>query len=445
MTNPYLRARTLSRQREARSESIGARLLRAVFIVGALAAVSVLVRATFLEFLDTGANATALRGLWLRGGLLVLSMVGFRVHSTVLRGRSREILALLPVEPRKVVAVDLLDVTRTAVAWVAAVGLLCLPVGQALGISVWAQGMAVVAGAAALSISWSAIALLGAISVAEDPAWAGLLDAVRGNNPRPQAAIIYALAPMVFLGGVVLDQAAAGAVGEAHIATLALPWVLGFASIPAIAPLADRVWFQATMVLEDIRARYAAVEDPEDAKRVYMDWTLRWLPDEVSRWAELDLRHGWRSHRGTLAFMWLGALFAFGAGWSAQAGTPMRAGLVAGVSGWWCGAVMLRMAAEVQPFLRTWLVVPRGVRLAARTWTVGMWSVAPIAAAGVAVLLRMGPMAAAQAMGIGMVVCALAALAAAVFAARPRLGMVPYVALGTLVVAITARVMESVT
>lgn len=443
MTNPYRRARSLTRQRRAEHEGVAARVLRALFMVGSLAAVAMLVRATFLEFLDTGSDVVALRGLWLRGGLVVLSMVGFRVHSTVLRGRSREILALLPVEPRKVVAVDLLDVARTALGWVAAVGVLCAPVALELGVATWAKGMIVVAGAGALSITWSSIALLGAISVAEDPKWEDLLDALRGNNPRPQAAIIYALGPMVFIGGVVLDVAAGAAVGDVPLAVVALPWVLGAASYPMIGPLADRVWFQATMVLEDIKARYAAVEDPEDAKRVYMDWTLRWLPAEVSRWAQLDLRHGWRTHRGTLAFMWVGALLAFGAGWSAAEGTPLRAGLVAGATGWWCGAVMLRMAAEVQPFLQQWLVVSPQVRVAARVWTVSMWSVAPVCAAGLAVLIQLGPSAAALATAVAVVICLLAAITAALFATR--VGTIPYAAVGAVVVAVTARVMEMVT
>jgi hypothetical protein len=445
--SPYRRAARLDASRRRSADGWTARLARAVFLLAVLAILVPLVRTIFLGFLDDPDTVSmGLHAVWLRAALVVMSLVGFEVHGAVLRGRSREVLALLPVVPSQVVWADLVGVAWRAAGIVAIGAALLLPIALEHDPAAWLVGVGVLVGAATLGLSWAAVALLGAVQVAEDPAWEGPLDLVRGNNPRPQAAIIYALAPVVLVGGYALDQAAFAGVqllggATAQAAWLGVPIVAGLAALPAIGPLADRVWFRATMVLEDIRARYATVESAEDAQRVYMDWTVRWLPDDIGRWALLDLRHGWRGHRGWLAPVWVVALLAFAAGWSSTPGTELRAGLVAGTAGWWCGGVMLRMAASVPAFLHGWLPAPAFQRGVARVWVVVAWSLAPAFAAWLAVLMRLGLSASAvsAALAVGSALCA--AVVAALAAPRRAFGVIPYAAVGTLSLAASAVVL----
>ena len=83
-------------------------------------------------------------------------------------------------------------------------------------------------------------------------------------------------------------------------------------------------WFRATSVLSDIDARYGALEHSDEPLRVYMDWTLRFLPANLSFWALKDMRHGWRQRRTWIVFSWLVGLVGLVAGWSADPAAPVR-------------------------------------------------------------------------------------------------------------------------
>lgn len=384
----YRRVFALQRRRIAAEGGLAARLGRWALAVAVLAALAPLVEPTFLWFLGAppAVVARGLGELWFRSCLLVMVALSMDVHATVLRGPSREVLTLLPVQPRAVVVAELEAVVLQRLPWLVGVALLLSPVALKAGWGAWLVGLWVVLGAGALALCWATVAFLLAIDAAESPAAAPFLDALRGNNPRPQAALIYALAPGTLVGGVLAGGASTAAGGAAQGGLSGWLWGLGLwglagAAWPLAARLADRNWFRASVVLADIRARYAAIEGAQEALLVYLEWTVRWLPVAVARWALLELRYGWRERRGLISamnFLGFGALVM---GWSSGADGPLRAGLVGGVTAWFGAAVVVQRAASVPEFLRWSLPAPEAVAAAARAWAVVVWSGLPAAAA----------------------------------------------------------------
>ena len=166
-----------------------------------------------------------------------------------------------------------------------------------------------------------ALVVLWSIEVAEDPSYGALLDAVRGNNPRAQAAFLYA--PGAVLGtvggvhmvgsfGVTLAMEGAGSA-----ALIGFPWLVVPLVWRPVPRLARRTWFQGSVVLSEIRGRYDALEDPEERHRVYLDWGIRWLPVHGARSLRM-LRHGWRAHRGWVLSAWWVGLLAGAVAWTSD-------------------------------------------------------------------------------------------------------------------------------
>ncbi|MCB9681430.1 MAG: hypothetical protein H6733_08150 [Alphaproteobacteria bacterium] len=423
------------RRREAAAQGLAARGLRALLFVAVTVALLPLVQPVFLAFLDEAPStwADGLAGAWGRAGLLLLAVAGLSAHGTVLRGPARAALSLHPVDPAAVTRVELEAAARGLVPLVAATAVLALPIARTAGIVPWALGVAVVAGAAALGLVAGALALLGAIAVAEDPRWAPLLDGVRGNNPRPQAALIYALAPSTLIGGWLVMAAADGAValGQGRLAGavwVALPWIAAAIGLGGVPSLARRTWFPASAVLAEVRARYDAVEHPEEARRVYLDWTVRWLPDGVGRLALLLFRYGWRARRAVVSALWLAALGAVAAGWTDADGGPLRAGLVAAIGAWWVGSLAVFQARDEPQFLGVWLPRPPALALAATAWCVVAWALGPALVGAAAVAVRVGPGAAVITLGVAVGHAAVAGGAASVCARWRGRGLAPYVA-----------------
>lgn len=435
--NAYRSAYRRQRVRAAASDGWQGRAVRVGLSVSVLAALVPVVRAVFLPFLDAPADAWAqgLAAVWLRAGLFAMVAVALTVHATVLRGPARPVLALHPVDPVAVVWAELAEAARARRDVLVALGVLLAPIGWHGGAGLWALGMVVVLGAWCGALTLSAVVFLGAIEVAESPRWSPWLDVVRGVNPRAQAAVIWALAPSTLLGGALTAWAAGAAVavwqGSAGSAVwMLLPFVVALASVPAIPRLAARAWYAASVVLADIRARYDAVEQPEEAHRVYLDWVAGWLPTPVARWMLLDLRHAWRAHRSWVSGTWLVAVGALAAGWTSDPMGPVWAGIVGGAGAWLAGMLVVIGAVEEPAFLRVWLPRQAGVRAAARGAAVVAWSMAPVGTAMAAVGVRQGAGAAITAgCWAGAMVVLAAACAALAGQARAR-GRAPYVAMG---------------
>lgn len=440
MADPRLYARlyaTLRRRRRAERVRtwVVATLVTALLVP--------LVRPVFLHFLGAPERTVdGLREVWIRAACVLLITCGLAVHASVLRGAARPVLALHPVDPVAVVRAELREAAGAQlVVLLGLAGVLC-PIAVELDVWAWTLGVIVLLGAWASSLVVSTLAFLAAVDVAERPSFAPLLDALRGNNPRPQAALIYALVPTGLVAGEAVMLAADGAsrvwAGQpGGWVTVSLPFVVAAVGAPLIAPLSSRTWYRASLVLAEIRARYERVLDPEDARRVAWDWTVGRLPADVAREAVLVLRSGWRERRGLLSAAWLVALAAVVVGWTVDPIGPTRAALVAATGPWLVGVPALLAARDEPTFLHTWLARSGRARGLGAAWATLCWSAPTLGAALATAVVRHGAsglVAWAQVVGVAL---PLAVAATAVGVTR-RAGLTGHVAGAVLVTAALA-------
>ncbi len=353
-----------------------------------------LVRALFLGVLDQSSELWpgALAQVALRFAFLVVGWLSLDTYTALIRGEDRAVLAILPVDPGHVVVAALSRVARRRWTLVPACGLLLLPVALAGAWVVWAQMVAFLAGAWALGVTVSAAVHLGAVQLAEDPRAEPLLDLVRGNTPRAQAAFLYAPGAALLLGGGLLAQVshAFTAAPIAAAAWLAVPFVASAAVASQLPRLGRASWFRATAVLAEIDARYAALTDPDEGQRVYLDWAIRGLPAAVRRYALDDLRHGWRARRTGITGAWLVGLAGVAAAWTADPSGPARAWVVAMAGIWLCASNGVLLADDEPPFLRVWLPRRGGAAQAGRAAALFLWLQPCVVLPSVAVALRHG-------------------------------------------------------
>ena len=146
---------------------------------------------------------------------------------------------------------------------------------------------------------------LGSVWAATSPLMTGILDSIRGENPREQAAFIYAPGAALALMGVALIFGA-GATRLAIEGQMGfVPWVIAPACLGIIGwvialKLADRHLIRAGMILSDIDAHWGVVESAEDDKAVYLDWLATDNPHRLRL-----LRQSWRLHRWVTIGLWL--------------------------------------------------------------------------------------------------------------------------------------------
>lgn len=396
MSNPYLEAwrrRTTNRRRADGLLSQAGELLGPV---AATVLLTPLLQPVFLEFLGGPEErwAEGAAGVALRFGLLVAAWLSLDVFTALIRAPDRAILAVLPVDPLQVVRTALWEVALRRWWMLPAVAAVLSPLALAGAPGLWALAMMVVAGAWATGMMVSAWVHLRAVDVAEDPAWAGWLDRVRGSNPREQAAFLYAPGVVILFCGTLIQFACNGLLG---VAGGQPAWALAIlAPFPVAAfawtRLAGRApsWFTGSLVLAEIDARYSVFADPEEGRRVYLDWVVRWLPERMGLYALKDLRHGWRARRSWITGAWLLAIGAFAAGWNGTELGPIRATDVAMASGWLCAGVGVLMGADEPGFLRAWLPSGGPARSFARTLVLWLWVQPPAWLGAGAVLLRRG-------------------------------------------------------
>ncbi|HHO50317.1 MAG TPA: hypothetical protein ENK18_05450 [Deltaproteobacteria bacterium] len=310
----------------------------------------------------------------------------------------------------------------------------------------WALAVIALLGAFAVGLTGSAVVHLLAVAVAEDPRWSGLLDLTRGSNPRAQAAFIYAPG-VVLIGSGLLAQRAAHGVGAAAAGDvvgwleLGLPFGVAALCLLPLPRLARSQWFRGAAVVADIDARYAALLDPEEASRVYLDWIVRFLPASLARHALNDLRHGWRMRRTLITGAWLVAILAFAAGWTETAAGPGRAAVLVVLGTFAVAANGVLLARDEPPFLRMWLPPPGIPGALARAVVLALWG-APIGLGGaLAVWISRGPGDALWVLAAGGLALALSVPAAVGCGRLAERGMLVYGPLATVVaVALAAAV-----
>ncbi len=407
--DPYSAAWLRRRRHQARVEG-GAAIGRALLPLVAALLLVPLVRPVFLSFLDEGAEAWAdgLHAVSLRAGFVMVGWLALDLYTAIVRGPDRAVLAILPVDAAHVVRAE---VVRVAVErwWLpGGAAIVLAPMAIEGNPSLWALAMAVIAAAWAMGLCASAMVHLLAIEVAESERWALVLDMLRGSNPRPQAAFIYAPGAVLGLAGILVALAASGARAlyggqTLGLLWLVLPWVAALVAWQPVGALSRRAWFQGSAVLAEIDARYAMLEDPREGLRVYLDWAVRFLPASVGLYALKDLRHGWRARRTLIMGAWAVGLLAFGAGWTESTVGVQRAAVVVVFGTFLCVGVGTLMARDDPDFLVAWLP-PGGVaRWVARALVLTVWSAPCTALAAVSVAMRQGLAEAAWIFGVGLV------------------------------------------
>ncbi len=452
-SDPYWRADRLQRQHRRRVRGLGGMLSTVAVPLLTAAVLTPLVQRVFLGFLDdpeaTWAGGT--ERVVLRLALVVVGWLSIDVYTGLVRGEQRPVLALLPVDPAPVVSVQLLDVARRR--WWLLVGpaIVLSPIALAGSPDLWVAAVSVIGGAFALGLSASALVFSFAILLAEDPRFASLLDAIRGPNVRAQAAFIYAPGVVLVLVGGLMTLAAQGATAAAEglvagLGFVFLPYGLAVLALLPLPNLARRTWFAGTVVVGEIDARDAALADPEEALAVYLDWTVRWLPRRVGRYALNDLRHGWRTRRTlvTAAFL-LGAIAAWMA-WRPDPAAPywvvaavVPASFLVASNGLW-------LDRDEPEFLWRWLRSEpgdRGPRALGRLWVLVLWQL-PVGLIGaLGVLIFAGPGPAGAVIGASVAIAVVAAgLAMLVGPLRERSFVVYAPVAAVLAGALSAAVLE---
>lgn len=374
--NPHTRALALRRRHRAAQEGLGPRVARGGAALLALMLLVPLVQPVFLHFLGSRGVALTegLGGVQFRASVVLVSVLALDVYTALVRSPDRGVLALLPVDPSQVVQAELRRVALDRIWLVLALQILLAPIAFAGHWQAWLFGGVQLLGAAALGVLASGMVHLLAIGAAKNEALSGLLDLVRGQNPREQAAFIYA--PGVVLGGagILLMQSAfaaprlASAPVAMDVVWLLLPFAVAGYCATTLSGLAHRAWFDASAVIADIDARSAMLVHEEDARSVYLDWGVRFLPRSWGPWALNDLRHGWRAHRSWITGAWVAGVASGLAAWTSDPAAPGRALAVMAAGSALCATVGVQLNRQEPEFLRAWLpdggAARRGARLA---------------------------------------------------------------------------------
>ncbi|MGC6494134.1 MAG: hypothetical protein ACON5B_14970 [Myxococcota bacterium] len=408
---------SLYRQVYSRSRRVGAgwrqRAEHALLVIGLTLLCIPLFSSIFMDFLvdqDPWAFADRLFGLQVRIAYAMVAWAGLDAHGAMLRGRNRRVLELLPVRAADVVWAELVEGWIRLGPRVAVLAALTLPLVGSGGVGMWLATVGIVAGAGVFGVPAGAWAMLMATRVAERPSWAAWLDLVRGNNPRSQAAILYALAVPATVGFFAAVLSATGAV---HLLSLGegaawqSPWLVQQSMVGSMVSVAVwpvlavgaswgairtgvSSWFIASMVLADIDGRVASVERAADPQEVYLEWSIRNLPRSLHTLVLLELRQGWRARRTWLLGTWVAAVGAVTVGWTVEAGGMSRAAHVA-ILGVGCGAIAMILGARDEgPWLGGWLDAHAHGRFRSRWVAVLVWGTVPMMAAWAVTLFWKG-------------------------------------------------------
>ncbi len=394
--NPYRRADRIRRRNFWRAHpGRSLWIFLGPLLLGLLAApLSQPVLLWFCE-LEDRAFAAGLAGLGLRLGLLLCGVGILAVHSQVVRGQDRRVLDPHPADPAQLAAVLGLGLARRSAGMALGCCLLLAPLVVQGRQRAFLMACALILGGWACGISLGFLAQLGGVWAARSPALATLLEALRGGNPRMQAALIYApgfavaiCSAALYLASVGLEQALQGS--PVWTLALAAPSLLAAMAWLLVAPLAERTWYRATTLLAEVDAAYAGLEDDEEARRVYLEWATRWAPARLQPHLLRSLRQGWRACRGWVTGAWgLGLLGAI-AGWSDASDATPRVVVVAGGALLCLAALAIVMERGDPPWLGRSIGLAPGPRLLARGLAVLAYLQGALLPGVLSVLLRRG-------------------------------------------------------
>lgn len=266
--------------------------------------------------LEGSAHVSGALGMLARVALALTAVLSLRGYDLVVRGPDRGTLDLHPVPARAYVRARLVRAAKEALPTVGAAFIFLLPIATEPALLL--AGVLLLGGAGGAGVCLGVGVNLAAPGLGANPAAAGALDALRGANPRVQAALLWAPSGALLIGGL----SVIGALASLEQALLGQAWAWAGAALPLLAMAvgvrlahadADDL-ARLPAVLGEVEASWAAAESAEEGTSVYMDWVVRLLPAGWRVESLRVLRHGWRGERGWLSLSFVGAAIAGAAG-----------------------------------------------------------------------------------------------------------------------------------
>ena len=355
--------------------------------LAACAAVPLLNDSVFAFATSTGpARSAGAVGAVARVALVLAGVLALRAYDLVVRGPDRGVVDVHPVLAGPYVRARLIRTLGESGTALLTAAVVLVPV--------WPDVRALLGGGVLLLGAWAAGVALGvgvnlaAPGLGANPAFASALDVVRGQNPRSQAALVWA--PAVTLAVVGLSIVAAA--GGLDVALRGEGWGYLALGVPfAAAGLGVRLAFvgadtlaRIPAVLGEVDAAYAAVEEAEEGRRVYLEWIVPRLPVSIQAEVLRVLRHGWRSERAWLSATFLVAVLAAAAGWTPGPDGPSRVLMVGGLAAVGIGLLGPRLRSKDPAWLA--LTLPSRFPRVAAGVAIFAW-IQPVAVSGCAVLL----------------------------------------------------------
>lgn len=407
--NPYREA--ARRQRRNRPRSLGWILP----VVAALLAAPLL-RPALLGFLQGPPRiADGIEAIAFRLGVVMAAAMSLHTYAALVRSPDRAVLDPHPVLARPLLDAVALETMRER-AYLPIVGALVLsPIAAAGFWPAWV-GTALLGFGCWFGALGAGFAIhLAAVWVGHSSSAAAILDALRGANPRMQAALIYAPGVVLLTMGIASGVAAAGL--RAALDGLALGWLwlllpvaLGAIGLALARTLAETQYVRATALLAEVDAEWALVEQKDDPTAVYLEWV-------PVRHAEVlrALRQGWRQIRTWPVGAWLLGIVAAGAAWAPDDEASGRALLYTAGAACLIAAIPTRLAEGDPPWLDESLGVRRLSVALARAWVAWLYAQGVLLPAALALLVRHGAADAIRMLPVeGLVaLCAFGAAAAA--------------------------------
>jgi hypothetical protein len=329
---------------------------------------------------STAELAAGLTSVAVRIAVLVACAVLLHSYTDLVRGPDRAVLDVHPIRPAALVTAIAWRTARTRSYLVLVGAILLLPLALRGDVVAWLGGTALVCSAWLGALGVGFAVHLGGVWAASSPGMARLLDALRGDNPRMQAALIYAPGVGLLVVGVTL---AIGSFGlEAALRGWAWGWTwlllspaVGLVAWTRVPRMAERHYVRASLILAEVDGEWASRETADEPSHVYLERLGTGRPDLLRA-----LRQGWRRLRlfGTAAWV-VGIIAALVVWTDPQLDRWMWVG---GGSVLFIAAVGARLADGDPIWLNKALGVPTGRVAASRTtvaWLYAQGVVLPLA------------------------------------------------------------------
>ena len=287
--NPYRKASRISRER--RGFSWGA-----VFILVGVIISMFVIRPIFLESWS-GHIGEYLESLLFRFSALITAAMALHTYSAIVRSSEHGIISIHPILGKPFLWSSFENTIRETWLWWVSSSILLLPLVELGEYLAFALSISLLIGSWVGGIGAGYCINLGSIWVARSPRAHIILDMVRGQNPREQAAFIYAPGIALIVVGLTLVLGAGGLraalVGQ-HIWGLLvlLPYGIGLLGFFLALRIVEEELLRVGSILVDIDAHWHNIEEGEDPNSVYLDWLGSRRPELLRA-----LRAGWREYR----------------------------------------------------------------------------------------------------------------------------------------------------